>query len=414
MKELFAKRLSLSVLLLVIYLVGLLLGAYAVVSYPVYLKQRDFFLSHTRTMAQEYLAGETVALDAITGPNTRILYYNADGECIRHVEPTNLKPGTTPDIPMGKYLPSVLSGRELYRPVLSRETQRELPDIMVLTGIPITEDGVIIGAVFQIKNLLDLPAAISGYALYFSILYWLSVYFIISNSRKTKKLDKVRQTYIANVTHALKTPVASIKALSETLCDEVESDPDRRKVYYGMILQEANRQDHMIRDILELSKLQNKGMDFTRARFSADELLAPIRDKYATLCDCMDVQLHIPDFFSRLPVLYSNAACIRQVIEILLDNALKFVPEGGNIWVDASVSGKIVTFCVRDDGIGIEKDALPQVFDRFFKGSHDFNASGSGLGLAIAKEIILGLKERIWAESEPGKGAAFYFTVHTK
>jgi len=194
----------------------------------------------------------------------------------------------------------------------------------------------------------------------------------------------------------------------------VEPDPDQQKVYYGMILREANRQDHMIRDILELSKLQSHGMDFSKTKLSTAELLAPIREKYATLCDCMDINLHISDTVSRLPALYSNAACVRQIFEILLDNALKFVSEGGNIWLDASVSGKTAVICVRDDGIGIEKEALPQIFDRFFKGSHDFNSSGSGLGLAIAKEITAGLKERIWAESEIGKGSSFFFTVHLK
>ena len=414
MKRIFAKRFFLPIFLVVTYLLGLFLGACVVVSYPVYLKQREFFMSHTQTMAQEYLSGETRALDAITSPNTRILFYNANGKCIKHVEPTNLKPGTTPDISMEKYLASVLSGRKLYRPVLSRETQRELPDIMVLTGIPIIDHGTVVGAVFLIKNLMDLPAALSGYAIYFTIFYWLSAIVIAANIRKSIKLDKLQQTYIANVTHALKTPVASIKALSETLCDGVEPDPNQQKLYYGMILQEANRQDHMIRDILELSKLQSEGMDFTKTKLHAVEILDPLQDKYTTLCDCMDISLHISDVFSQLSTLYTNAACIRQILEILLDNALKFVSEGGNIWVEAAVSGKVVTFCVRDDGIGIEKEALPQVFDRFYKYSHDFNVSGSGLGLAIAKEITAGLKERIWVESEAGKGAAFFFTVHLK
>ncbi|MGN1004446.1 MAG: sensor histidine kinase, partial [Oscillospiraceae bacterium] len=99
---------------------------------------------------------------------------------------------------------------------------------------------------------------------------------------------------------------------------------------------------------------------------------------------------------------------------ILLDNAVKFVPEGGDIWVDTVAARSQTTFCVRDNGVGISKEALPHVFERFFKGSHDFNVSGSGLGLAIAKEIAAGLREKIWVESEPGQGAAFFFTVHHK
>ena len=73
-----------------------------------------------------------------------------------------------------------------------------------------------------------------------------------------------------------------------------------------------------------------------------------------------------------------------------------------------------MTFCVRDNGVGISKEDLPHIFERFYKSNSKLNESGNGLGLAIAKEIMNGLREKIWAESEPGEGSAFYFTVHTK
>jgi signal transduction histidine kinase len=167
----------------------------------------------------------------------------------------------------------------------------------------------------------------------------------------------------------------------------------------------------MIRDILDISKLQSKGMDFTKTNIGAAEVLEPMLDKYATLCDYLGVSLHISESVSHLPPLLTNAACIRQLLGVLLDNSIKFVKEGGGIWLDASVSRKYATICVRDNGIGIEKEALPHIYERFFKCSHDFNESGSGLGLAIAKEIALGLKEKIWAESETGRGTAIFFTV---
>lgn len=412
MKKLLTHSVALSVFLIFVYILGLLLGSIAVSVYPIY-RQKAYFNTEAHKIAQEYLQGEEETLNSIIGANMYIFICDDQGSVLRQALANNLKQ-TLPDIGIQQHMTRIISGEDVFSVAFSKVSLHPYNNILVVTGVPITSGDRVVGAVFLAKNLMDLPEAIIGYMVYVTIFFWLSAYFIVSNIRKNKKLDKLRQNYIANVTHALKTPVASIKALSETLCDEVESDPDKQKVYYGMILREANRQDHMIRDILELSKLQSNGMDFSKTKLSAPELLAPIQDKYATLCDCMDIHLHISNCFSCLPTLYSNAACVRQVFEILLDNALKFVPEGGNIWVDASVSGKIATFCVRDDGIGIEKDALPQVFDRFFKGSHDFNASGSGLGLAIAKEIILGLKERIWVESEAGKGAAFYFTVHLK
>ncbi len=413
MKKFLTRPAVLTSLLIFIYLLGLILGSVAVSIYPIY-RQRTFFNNQAHSIARDYLAGKDDTIQDMIGANMYIQILDADGSILRQVSGNNSDLHTAPNFGAKRDLPRILTGKDLFHITFVRGSQRPYNNILVVTGVPIREGDAISGAVFIAKNLMDLPEAIFGYVCYFTILYWLSAYFIVSNIRKNRKLDQLQQTYIANVTHALKTPVASIKALSETLCDGVEPDPNQQKIYYGMILREANRQDHMIRDILELSKLQSKGMDFTKAKLSAAELLAPILEKYTTLCDCMDIQLQVSESITQLPPLYSNAACLRQIFEILLDNALKFTSEGGIIRMDASVSGKIATICVRDNGIGIEKDALPQVFDRFFKGSHDFNSSGSGLGLAIAKEIIAGLKERIWVESEAGKGTAFFFTIHLK
>ncbi|MGM9606916.1 MAG: sensor histidine kinase [Oscillospiraceae bacterium] len=417
MKKALAKPSVLAVLLVVLYLLGLLLGACAISAFPIY-RQKEFFFSRARDIARDELDNVETTLRKTVDANTRILIYDAAGNCLRHVTPTNSNSNDKPGVALQKYVSSVLSGNEIFRLALARETQRAssgfLSDIMVVVGIPIEKQGTVIGAVFLIKNLMDLPATIVGYTVYFTFFYWLSVFFIVSNTRKKRKLDQLQQNYIANVTHAFKTPIASIKALAETLCDGVEPDPDKQRVYYGMILQEANRQDHMVRDVLELSKLQSDGMDFTKTKVCAAAVFGPVWEKYATLCDCMGISLHISEEFSRLPPLYTNASCVKQILEILLDNAVKFVPEGGDIWVEASPGRSQTILCVRDNGVGISKEALPHVFERFFKGSHDFNASGSGLGLAIAKEIAAGLKEKIWAESEPGKGAAFFFTVHHK
>lgn len=404
----------LAVLLCLIYCIGLFLGACAVSIYPVF-RQKNYFCDLARAIAQEYLVSKGEGLQYTTGPSMRILIYDCSGDrVLYYAVPNMLQMGPDISAAMEKYLPDVLEGREIYHPAFVQEKHRWLNDIVSVVGVPMWQGDRVAGAVFLVKNLMDLPEAIVGYCVYFTIFYWLSAYLLLSNARRRRKLDQLQQNYIANVTHAFKTPIASIKALAETLCDGVEPDPDRQKVYYGMILQEANRQDHMVRDVLELSKLQSNRMDFTKAKLRAGEVFGPVLEKYAALCDCMGIGLHISESFAKLPLLYTNAACMKQLLEILLDNAVKFVPEGGDIWLDASVARGQVTLCVRDNGAGIPKEALPHVFERFFKVNHDFNAAGSGLGLAIAKELCSGLKERIWVESEPGKGTAFFLTVRTR
>lgn len=113
-----------------------------------------------------------------------------------------------------------------------------------------------------------------------------------------------------------------------------------------------------------------------------------------------------------MPKLYTDADRVIQLLEILLDNALKFVEEGGSILLNATTKYGQATIRVNDTGRGISSDDLPHIFERFYKSEVD-NPTGSGLGLAIANEIISGLHETIWVQTEVGKGTTFFFTVRT-
>ena len=311
------------------------------------------------------------------------------------------------------YLPTVFNGENIFAMAPSYETPKKLSQICLVAGIPITEGETVVGAVFLVRFLENLQEAYLGYMIYFSICYWASAYFIISSIRKKRRLEEVQQNYIANVTHALKSPIASVKAITETLSDVADLDPDKRTSYYGMILRETNFQSHMVQEILELSKLQSHGTDFTKTSVSAPKVFEEVLEKFSALCDCAHISFYISDELTRLSPLYTNASCIRQVLEILLENAVKYVNSGDHIWLDVTLSKNQAVFCVRDDGSGISKEDLPHVFERFYRCSRNVKTS-SGLGLAIAKELIDNLKEKIWVESELGKGTAFYFTVHTK
>ena len=414
MRKLLNRPAALAVLLLVIYLLGLIISAFTISAYPL-LRQRQFLIQETRGIAQTY-PNSTEAelrlwLDGKLEGQMRALIYSSDGICLLDMSSTS---GSGPVVPYEASLPSVLAGEETFRLVFDQAPSARLHSLMGVAGIPIMEHDTVIGAAFLVKKTIAVTESLVGYAVYFTILYWLSAIIIVSGTNRKKKLEELQQTYIANVTHALKTPVASIKALVETLCDGLETDPDIQQTYYGMILQEVNRQGHMVQDILELSKLQSNTTSFTKTGVQIEEVLDPVLEKYVILCDCREITLHISEDVARLPVLPTNTSCLKQLFEILLDNALKFVPEGGDIWIEAATARDVVTFCVRDSGIGISQEALPHVFERFYKCSHDFNESGSGLGLAIAEKIIDGLREKIWAESELGRGSAFYFTVHLK
>ena len=112
-----------------------------------------------------------------------------------------------------------------------------------------------------------------------------------------------------------------------------------------------------------------------------------------------------------MPPLFTNEDRILQLLHILMDNAFKFVQEDGKVTLDACIFRTCVRISVRDNGVGIAKDVLPYVFDRFYKEDKARNTQGSGIGLSIAKELIHGMGEKIEVTSEPGKGSEFSFTV---
>lgn len=409
MKQILKKPAATAALLIAIYLLGLALSICTISIYPL-TRQKIFFLLHAQEIAQRYLNGEDVFELWIDG-KTRIIVYDAEGNPLQDVSSAPERPVS---VRHERDLHDVLAGNESFRLTMEEGSASVVHGLMGVAGAPVIRDGVVIGAAFFIRKIIAITESLVGYAVYFTILYWISAWFVLSSIRKKQKLELMQQNYIANVTHALKAPIASVRMLAEALCDEVVTDPDKQKVYFGLILQETTNQNRMVQEMLELSKVQSQNMDLSKSAVSVSSLFQPIAENYSMLFDCTDVTLHVSDEVFQLPTLYTNALCVKQVLQILLDNAIKFVPGGGNVWIGASSANHQATISVRDDGVGIPKEALPFVFDRFYKGNRGDSTKSSGLGLAIAQEIIHGLGERIWVESELGKGSAFFFTIRLK
>lgn len=278
-------------------------------------------------------------------------------------------------------------------------------------GRPIVQKGEITGAFFWIKELPDLAETMLGYVFVFTLLFAVIVGVLLQSMNVQRRYENARRKYIDNITHEMKSPVASIKALAEALTDGMGKNDDERSVFYGLIIGEANRQEQMILDSLTLANLQAAHSSPQRKPLSAESLFEPICDKYAMLAELSGISFRVEESINSLPVLYGNEEMLHKVLDILLGNARKFVPPGGTITLSAQVQRRKVIICVADDGIGIPESDLPHLFERFFKGSRASNTTGSGLGLPIAQETLSALKEKIWIESEEGVGTFVYFTI---
>ena len=233
---------------------------------------------------------------------------------------------------------------------------------------------------------------------------------VLRDVTEHERLERTRREYVANISHELRTPLSSMRGITEGLRDGLVTSEEERHRYYEMILSEVLRLSRLVNDLLELSHLQSSAAAFATEETDALELVYEVHDRAKTLADKKGVQLllDVPD---SLPAVITNEDRIQQVLTILLDNAIKFTPPGGQVTLSAQQEARFLRFAVRDTGVGMDEYTLEHAFDRFHQADHSHNSQGSGLGLAIAQEIMQRLDSRVTARSKEGEGSEFSFML---
>ena len=230
-----------------------------------------------------------------------------------------------------------------------------------------------------------------------------------------KRLEKVRQDFVANVSHELRTPLTSIKGYAETLLAEGSGGSDSAGDFLQIILKHANHMSKMVDDLLQLARLEARELPPDSPLVNAADALNSAWKACVTLADEKDMRLE-----NLLPeegvLVRADSEQLEQVFRNLLENAVRYGPPGGRVKVSSDLGPGIVTFQVRDEGPGIPIQDQTRIFERFYRVEKDrTNHKGStGLGLAICRHIIQNHGGKIWLESPPqGKitGSAFFFTL---
>jgi signal transduction histidine kinase len=269
-----------------------------------------------------------------------------------------------------------------------------------------------VGVFFVLKENQEILSWFISFCVVITTIMLMALTCVVMIYRNNMQTSRVKDAYIANVSHSLKSPIASIRALTETMYDGLITDPKKLKEYYGIILSESANLEQTVMDMLELSRMQSNLTNFTKSTVPACQVFDSAIKKYTTLCNDLGIIFHVPTNVESLPELYTNSSRIATLLDVLLDNATKFVREDGEIWLDVTKNNVCLTVCIRDNGIGIDRASQPHVFERFYKGDLEHNKRGSGLGLAIAREIAISLDEKLWFKSVPGDGTSFFFTIH--
>ncbi|MFN2220500.1 MAG: ATP-binding protein [Anaerolineae bacterium] len=223
-----------------------------------------------------------------------------------------------------------------------------------------------------------------------------------------QELDQLKSRFVSNVSHELRTPLAVIK-LYATLTRK--GRPEKQAHYLQTIEQETHRLETMVENILDLTRMDRQELHFTPELLKVDEIVDQVLQVYEETAQRRGLELrnHIR---GELPLLWADRDHLIQLLTNLVDNALKYTPRGGQVWVASRVfkddGQSFLELAVGDTGLGIPKDEQERVFERFYRGSSNRpESTGTGLGLAIVEELMAQHEGKVTLQSEVGKGSVF-------
>ena len=227
-----------------------------------------------------------------------------------------------------------------------------------------------------------------------------------------REMEEARRHLIAAVSHDLRTPLASIRAMVEAIDDRVVTDPETIERYVGLIHGEVGRLSSLIDDLFELSQLDAGALRLQLEPGSLRDLLSDTLESLQPQAHARGLRL-AGQVDSDLPPVVMDATRIQRVLYNLVQNAIRHTPPEGVIVLEAQEEPNTVRVDVVDSGEGVPPADLPHIFERFYRGekSRARNQGGAGLGLAIAKGLVEAHGGRIWAQNVPGRGARFSFVL---
>lgn len=226
------------------------------------------------------------------------------------------------------------------------------------------------------------------------------------------RLEKIRQDFVANISHELRTPVSTIKGYTETLLDGALEDREHARDFLNIIHADSERLAKLIDDILDLSRIESGRLKLQPRPCAIDRTVGRAVSALGKQAQDRGIRL-VTEIPANLPAVLADEDRIAQVLSNLLDNALKYTESGGSVTVTARESGEYVRVDVSDTGCGIMEKDLPRVFERFYRADRQRSSekTGTGLGLSIVKHIVQAHNGQVFVESVIGQGSTFSFTL---
>ena len=237
------------------------------------------------------------------------------------------------------------------------------------------------------------------------------IVLVFHDLTRIKQLEATRKDFVANVSHELRTPLSLIQGYVETLLDGAKDNPEVSTRFLETIERNTDRLRRLIEDLLAISELESGRLKLNLQPVLLPTVVHKVFDDFRTRAQ--EARLELRDQTSEL-TLHADPDRVEQVLSNLVDNAIKYGREGRGITVAArQVDGGLAEVFVRDEGPGIAPEPLSRLFERFYRvdKARSREQGGTGLGLSIVKHIVQSHGGKVWAESEVGHGATFFFTL---
>ncbi len=235
---------------------------------------------------------------------------------------------------------------------------------------------------------------------------------VLHDVTELRRLERVRQDFVANVSHEFKTPLTAIQGFAETLLAGALDDPENNRRFLEIIRNHAMRLARLTNDLLKLARIEAGKMELEFSSVGLLELIEACTETTLLKANRKEITLEIT-VPPQLPAVRGDAALLRDVLQNLLDNAIQYTPPRGHISVAASAGPREAVITVADTGIGIPLSDSERIFERFYRvdAARSREAGGTGLGLSIAKHIVEAHGGKLWVESTVGQGSKFSFSL---
>jgi signal transduction histidine kinase len=234
---------------------------------------------------------------------------------------------------------------------------------------------------------------------------------ILRDVTQLKEIDTLKSDFVATVSHDLRSPLTLMRGYA-TMLEMAGALNDQQKNYAHMIVQGVDNMSKLVNNLLDLGRI-DFGVGLQVESIPVLDIIERVTGGLQMQAKQKNISLGV-EIPRDLPhAVEADQALLHQALYNLVENAIKYTPEGGEVTVRLQGSESVLTFAVNDSGIGVQKEDLPRLFEKFYRGTHReaLIQRGTGLGLAIVKSIAERHGGRVWVESELGKGSTFFLQV---